>query len=93
MRRNEFKDRMVNRCYNCLALDHRCAQCRDPTRCWKCKRSGHISSHCNLTAFVNNDLKKVVTMERRLSFGRVATVEEATMPLEGSTVALWSSQW
>jgi hypothetical protein len=37
---------MHGRCFNCLSLDHRVPQCRDPRRCWFCKRSGHISSSC-----------------------------------------------
>jgi hypothetical protein len=41
-----FKQRMHGRCFNCLSLDHRVDQCRDPRRCWFCKRSGHISSSC-----------------------------------------------
>jgi hypothetical protein len=42
-----FKKFMVGRCYNCLAKDHTLSQCRDPTKCWYCKRNGHISSKCN----------------------------------------------
>jgi hypothetical protein len=33
-------------CFNCLALGHQVASCRDPARCWFCHRSGHISTKC-----------------------------------------------
>jgi hypothetical protein len=33
-------------CFNCLAQDHKVAQCWNPTRCWLCYRLGHISSGC-----------------------------------------------
>lgn len=39
-------EKMRGRCLNCLARDHCAAQCRDPTKCWLCLRSGHISSWC-----------------------------------------------
>jgi hypothetical protein len=31
----------AGRCFNCLARDHRAPQCRDPVRCFRCRRSGH----------------------------------------------------
>lgn len=42
----KFKAKVKGRCFNCLRLDHRVAQCRDPTRCWRCLGNGHISSFC-----------------------------------------------
>lgn len=41
-----FKNKTAGRCFNCLAFDHQVVQCRDPTRCWRFKGSGHISSRC-----------------------------------------------
>jgi hypothetical protein len=34
-------------CFNCLPRDHNRALCRDPSKCWKCKKSDHISSSCS----------------------------------------------
>jgi hypothetical protein len=48
MRGRKFRERMAGKCYNCLAHGHRRAHCLDPVKCWFCKRSGHISSQCNL---------------------------------------------
>lgn len=45
-RRAIYLSKMRGRCFNCLARDHRVARCRDPTKCWLCFRSGHISSRC-----------------------------------------------
>jgi hypothetical protein len=42
----KFRERMHGRCFNCLALDHKVEHCRDPTRCWRCKGNGHVSSQC-----------------------------------------------
>lgn len=44
--RRTYLAKIKGRCFNCLALDHLVAHCRDPTRCWSCWRSGHISSRC-----------------------------------------------
>jgi hypothetical protein len=41
-----FLEKTRGRCFNCLARDHRKISCRDPPRCWLCKKSGHLSSHC-----------------------------------------------
>jgi hypothetical protein len=35
IRCNKFKALCLWRCFNCLALDHQCAQCRDPKKCWR----------------------------------------------------------
>ncbi|KAF8718507.1 hypothetical protein HU200_025278 [Digitaria exilis] len=34
------------RCFNCLALDHRISQCRDPPKCILCNRSGQKARFC-----------------------------------------------
>lgn len=41
-----FNPATLGRCLRCLAQDHKIADCRDPPRCYICKRSGHISSGC-----------------------------------------------
>jgi hypothetical protein len=38
--------KMKGQCINCLARDHNVASCRDPTRCWHCRRFGHTSREC-----------------------------------------------
>jgi hypothetical protein len=50
-RTNRFKEKLVGRCFNCLALDHKRAHCRDPVKCWKCKRLGHTSAGCVYKTF------------------------------------------
>jgi hypothetical protein len=45
-----FEEKTFGHCFNCLARDHRVAQCRDPPRRWKCKASSHISSRCKSKA-------------------------------------------
>jgi hypothetical protein len=53
LRRKEvFKKAMLGRCFNCLASDHTVKYCRDPTRCWRCRRSNHISSRCFQRAYL-----------------------------------------
>jgi hypothetical protein len=37
---------MKGHCFNYLARDHKVAMCRSPTKCWSCRRSGHISTGC-----------------------------------------------
>jgi hypothetical protein len=44
-----FKFKAAGCCFNCLASDHQVAQCRDFSRCWKCRKFGHISSSCSKT--------------------------------------------
>jgi hypothetical protein len=34
------------RCFICLATSHRARDCRDPVKCFRCGRSGHIAAHC-----------------------------------------------
>ncbi|GJN33864.1 hypothetical protein PR202_gb22491 [Eleusine coracana subsp. coracana] len=41
-----FLSKMHVLCFNCLAQDHRVAQCRNVVRCWWCYKAGHISSRC-----------------------------------------------
>ncbi|CAN6312545.1 unnamed protein product [Urochloa humidicola] len=41
-----LKAKAVGRCYNCLARDHRIADCRDPPKCILCSRSGHKARLC-----------------------------------------------
>ena len=44
--RDAFLKRLAGRCFKCLASDHLVADCRDPVRCLRCRRSGHTSSSC-----------------------------------------------
>lgn len=41
-----FRKETEGRCFNCLAKDHRVAECRDPTRCVRCYRSSHKAVVC-----------------------------------------------
>jgi hypothetical protein len=43
---NRFKELVGARWFNCLALDHIRANCRDPVKCWWCKHSRHSSNVC-----------------------------------------------
>lgn len=45
-RQDPFLSRMHGLCFNCLAQDHRVAQCRNSVRCWWCHKSRHICSGC-----------------------------------------------
>jgi hypothetical protein len=36
----------AGKCFNCLARDLRAVDCRDPVRCFRCRRSGHRERHC-----------------------------------------------
>ncbi|KAJ1273950.1 hypothetical protein BS78_05G025200 [Paspalum vaginatum] len=36
-----FRSKTAGKCFICLAPDHRSASCRDPIRCFRCRRSGH----------------------------------------------------
>ncbi|GJM98143.1 hypothetical protein PR202_ga15124 [Eleusine coracana subsp. coracana] len=42
----DYKRWLVGRCYRCLAKNHQVSQCRDPVRCWDCRRNGHTARHC-----------------------------------------------
>lgn len=44
--RDAYKKQHIGRCFRCLALDHRVAQCRDPIRCLSCRGVGHTSKYC-----------------------------------------------
>jgi hypothetical protein len=39
-------EKFKGRCFHWLARDHLKISCRDPPKCWRCWRSGHISPHC-----------------------------------------------
>jgi hypothetical protein len=41
-----YLSKMKELCFNSLAHDHQVAACRDPTKCWRCHRSVHISTNC-----------------------------------------------
>lgn len=42
----DYKKWLAGRCYRCLAKSHQVAQCREPLRCWCCKRNGHTVRRC-----------------------------------------------
>ncbi|EEE64136.1 hypothetical protein OsJ_18968 [Oryza sativa Japonica Group] len=44
--REKFKEILHGKCFRCFASDHQAAACRDPIRCYTCRRSGHISFRC-----------------------------------------------
>lgn len=41
-----FKNIVKGKCYNCFSANHLRAQCREPTKCWRCKRQGQSSYQC-----------------------------------------------
>lgn len=41
-----FTRATVGRCFKCLSRDHYAAACRDPFRCFHCRRSGHRERDC-----------------------------------------------
>jgi hypothetical protein len=43
----KFRNLLQGRCFNCLAFDHSIEACRDPTKCWYCKKTDHVSSTCS----------------------------------------------
>jgi hypothetical protein len=43
-RRACYLSKMKGLCFNCLVRNHQVAACWDPTRCWRCHRSCHIST-------------------------------------------------
>jgi hypothetical protein len=36
-------------CFNCLSSSHRVDSCKTPTKCWRCRHSGHTSFSCPAT--------------------------------------------
>ncbi|KAG2631281.1 serine/arginine repetitive matrix protein 1-like [Panicum virgatum] len=40
-------DELRDKCFNCLARDHRRAHCRSPTRCYRCHETGHMTYSCS----------------------------------------------
>lgn len=50
------------RCLRCLAKDHKRSQCREPIRCFKCRKLGHNSGRCFLEE--GNKEKEGVIKER-----------------------------
>jgi hypothetical protein len=57
--RRTFIKKLQRKCFNCFATDHQVAECKDPPRCWKCKKYGHISLHCRRHV-PSSPLKKAV---------------------------------
>nr|TKW02061.1 hypothetical protein SEVIR_8G220100v2 [Setaria viridis] len=41
-----FNKVTARHCFMCLARDHRATACRDPIRCFRCRRSGHTERNC-----------------------------------------------
>jgi hypothetical protein len=46
LRRAIYLSKLQGKCFNCLASNHWVSQCRNPTKCLVCPRSGHISYGC-----------------------------------------------
>nr|CAD1835355.1 unnamed protein product [Ananas comosus var. bracteatus] len=46
--RHQLPDRFSfkGRCYRCLGRSHHASQCRDPIRCVRCYKSGHLARSC-----------------------------------------------
>jgi hypothetical protein len=45
-------------CFNCLSSSHRVDSCKTPTKCWRCRRSGHTSFSCPATHRIVSALNK-----------------------------------
>ncbi|KAJ1274659.1 hypothetical protein BS78_05G078700 [Paspalum vaginatum] len=45
-RRKKFLNHVQGKCCNCFATNHRAAECRNATKCWRCLRDGHQASCC-----------------------------------------------
>lgn len=43
-----FKEKVKGQCFNCLSTKHFRAQCREPTKCWRCKNNDHTSHFCKV---------------------------------------------
>jgi hypothetical protein len=41
-----FQSKLQGCCFNCFARDHTRVNCREPTKCRRCKRQGHTSTLC-----------------------------------------------
>jgi hypothetical protein len=63
-RKQKFKELMTGCCFNCLGKDHRRVHCRDLPKCWRCKRSGHISLRCKRLS-VETSLPKLTHSEQK----------------------------
>lgn len=37
---------MEGKCFRCLQTDHKVASCRNPLRCWSCRKIGHEALNC-----------------------------------------------
>jgi hypothetical protein len=47
-RKKIFMTKLKGRCFNCFAKDHFRHICREPTKCWRCNKTGHTSPSCSL---------------------------------------------
>jgi hypothetical protein len=74
-----FKSKIAGRCYNCLAFDHRVAQCHDPTRCWKCRGFDHISSRCRSKNLPPSKLQSLSTTPATTLLPSVADTHPASL--------------
>jgi hypothetical protein len=45
-RKQKFRSILKNRCFNCLAKDHKVSHCHEPKRCWRCTQFDHTSPSC-----------------------------------------------
>jgi hypothetical protein len=45
-RRSLYLRKMKGLYFKCLSQNHKVASCRDPTKCWCCRRFGHTSTEC-----------------------------------------------
>lgn len=81
----DYKRWLAGRCYRCLAKSHRVAQCRDPVRCWGCRRNGHTLRSCphDATAGRSNTAghQPPPSIHDRLSFSPLPTTTQAPTPL------------
>jgi hypothetical protein len=88
-RRRPVPAELHGRCFNCLSLSHRVADCRRATRCFKCWRPGHLAATCPGLGH-----RLVVPMDRhdrpsvwgRLSLPRVAAKNRAAGVIRHASV-------